>query len=490
MSQSAYVPFGGGIDLVTPATRMEPGRAILAVNYECPIEGGYRSVAGYTRLGTGVPGEGPILGVEVWQGEPYAIRQEVGETTAALHRWTPSETWERVGGGLPVGRYEITVGNLFATAAGEALYMVCPNGRPFKWDGSTLTELTGAQVGASYIKAHKNHLFIGFEAGSVQHSAIGDETDWTVNGGAGEIGTQDVVSGLAVATGGVLVIFGRDSVQGLYGTSAADFELRSISANSGARAYTVVEMRQPVFINERGITSLEAVQSFGDFAQADLTRQIQPLFSNGYRPVCATYSKALGQYRVWDDSGRGIRLTISGSEILGVTVTEFPDQPTTCATGEKSTGDEVTVFGTSDGNVHQMDTGTSFAGEPIESILVTQYHHCGSPTIRKRFRRAYLETTGTNSTTFSVLPELDYGDERVARQRREFISVMASGGNWGVSTWGDFVWSAPYQSNTPIALTGTGENINMAFYHSSADVEPHSIKGYHVHFTQRRMMRG
>ena len=47
--QPDYFPLGGGLDLLTPAIAMPPGRMISAQNYEPQISGGYRRIAGYER---------------------------------------------------------------------------------------------------------------------------------------------------------------------------------------------------------------------------------------------------------------------------------------------------------------------------------------------------------------------------------------------------------------------------------------------------------
>lgn len=44
-----YFPFKGGLDLLTPAIAMEPGKTISAVNYEPEIGGGYRRIDGFER---------------------------------------------------------------------------------------------------------------------------------------------------------------------------------------------------------------------------------------------------------------------------------------------------------------------------------------------------------------------------------------------------------------------------------------------------------
>ena len=44
-----YIPFGGGLDLLTAAIFMPPGKVISSQNYEPQIGGGYRRIAGYER---------------------------------------------------------------------------------------------------------------------------------------------------------------------------------------------------------------------------------------------------------------------------------------------------------------------------------------------------------------------------------------------------------------------------------------------------------
>jgi hypothetical protein len=45
-----YYPLGGGLDLVTPAIAINPGKVIDAQNYEPAIAGGYRRIDGYERF--------------------------------------------------------------------------------------------------------------------------------------------------------------------------------------------------------------------------------------------------------------------------------------------------------------------------------------------------------------------------------------------------------------------------------------------------------
>ena len=45
-----YYPLGGGLDLLTPAISMPPGKVISSQNYEPEIGGGYRRIKGYERF--------------------------------------------------------------------------------------------------------------------------------------------------------------------------------------------------------------------------------------------------------------------------------------------------------------------------------------------------------------------------------------------------------------------------------------------------------
>lgn len=48
--QTSYFPLEGGLDLVTQALSIKPGRCMFAENYECAVFGGYRRLEGYERL--------------------------------------------------------------------------------------------------------------------------------------------------------------------------------------------------------------------------------------------------------------------------------------------------------------------------------------------------------------------------------------------------------------------------------------------------------
>jgi len=491
MSQPAYIQLGGGLDLVTPTRQMPPGAALSAVNYEASVTGGYRRIDGYTKIGPTVPGQGPILGVATFYDRQYAIREDATAGAATLYRLSLDGTiWETIGTGgeLQPARHEFDEGNPYATDAGNALYGV-GGGQPFELaqDG-TLTILTDAPTGAKMIALHQNHLFLGFEAGSLQYSNIGDPKLWdAATGGAGEIGVGQRLTGVVQGVGGVLHALTRDSVQTLRGTSSENFTLEITVPGVGARARSAQSLMTPYFVTERGITTLQASQQYGDFTPLQPGKAVEPLFSRdglSDRVVAACVSRTKAQYRVFFDNGTGLYLSPNG-----ITQVRFPHQVATAHSSELSTGEEYLLFGDDAGNVYRLDHGNTFNGTAIRAFLTLAYTDLKSPSTRKRFRRAFFDVRSGSEARIWVQPDFDYGDTETARPRRSPIDYMLGGGFWGSDAWGDFRWSVPVMGQEPVDISGTATSINFAIF-SEDSGEPHEILGYDLSFEIRRNRRG
>lgn len=63
-TRATYYPLGGGLDVVTPALTIDPGRALAMVNFEPWFNGGYRRIDGYERFdGRPKPHEQEFIGM-------------------------------------------------------------------------------------------------------------------------------------------------------------------------------------------------------------------------------------------------------------------------------------------------------------------------------------------------------------------------------------------------------------------------------------------
>jgi len=491
MTRTAYIPFGGGIDLTTPVRQVEPGRCLFAVNYECPTTGGYRRIEGYTQIGSEIPGKGPVLGVVGFADAVYAVREDTSGGNATLYRFDGAN-WVAVtgtAGVLAAGRHEFIEGNFLATIQGRALYGV-GGGKPFelKTDGS-FRVLDNAPGGAKFIAIHQNHLMLGFEAGSIQHSGVGDPNEWdAATGGAGEFGVSQEVRGLLSGRGGVLHIGCRDSIQGLFGAIPQEWQLKTTVPNSGPRAYSMQSFTEPYFVAERGISGLEASNDFGDFSPVLPGSPIEPIFTNdsyAQRVVAAMVSKRRAQYRVFFDDKTGIYWSPAGA-----TTVELPAQVAVADWGETDAGEEILLIGDDQGNVYRMDDGaSSFNGTDIVGFLTLAYTDLDAPGAKKRYRRAFFDIDSGTEQTISVRPDLDYGDIESAKQLRFFLDYQNTGGLWNVNAWDQFAWSAPVLASEPVDVAGSGESIGFSVY-SAGSTKPHVLYGYTLNYEPRRRLRG
>lgn len=499
MSRSSYVSLGGGLDLVTPPRQLSPGAALICINYECPVTGGYRRIDGYSQLGPVVPGQGEMLGVATFDDRHYAIRADTTGGTSTLYRLSVDQTeWEVVGtaGALSLGRYEFDEGNVYATEAGNALYGV-GGGQPFelKQDG-TLTVLADAPSGARMIALHRNHLFLGFPAGSLQFSGIGDPSNWdAATGGAGEIGLGQRLTGIAKGAGGVLHVLCRNDIQTLRFNSAEDLQLEITVPGSGARSYSVQSLMMPYFVGERGITTLQAAQEFGDFSALQPGKVVEPLFAAAGlsdRVVASSVSRTKAQYRVFFDNRSALYVSPSG-----ITQVRLPIQVTVTHSSELTNGSEALLIGDNQGRVYRLDSGSNFNGEPIQSLLTLAFTDLNAPSTRKRFRRAFFDIRTGSEARIWVHPDFDYGSNETGTARNnpiDFtlgtpIDFMLDGGLWDVDNWDEFNWSTPILSQEPIDISGTGTSINFSIF-SDSDAASHELLGYDLQFDIRRSRRG
>lgn len=492
-----YTRLGGGLDLVNNPNSVSPGRSILSINYDTPITGGYRSVRGHTLLGGGPPpGTGNILGLAVWNAGVYCVRQN--GASAHLYKLVAG-AWSSVGSGLPNARHDFVAGNFFSLAASENLFMVA-GGKPWKYDGTTLSEIAAAPSGAKYIEIHANHLFLGFEVGSVQWSALGNPDNWDSANGAGELGVSDRVTSLAQVAGGVLVIGAQDSIKMMYGSSVANFEVKDFSSNAGIAPYTMATIgTTPVFKSSTGLTSLLTVQAFADFQFGSWAQEIAPLFPlQDAEPVAAIALKNSNQYRLYLGSGLGVVATFNGEKPVGISSTIFPEAVTMAATGDDSEPEEdLSVFADDAGNVYQMDSGTSFNGAEIKTYLALGYNHFGGPSVRKRFRHLYLDVLADSSVDLLVLPSFNLGSSLVPRHLvaeiatpEQILTALSAGGLWEFDKWGDFAWGTPILDMSYMRLFGTATHLGLVVNTASTTAKQHTIHGYTTHYDVRRLRRG
>jgi len=393
---------------------------------------------------------------------------------------------------VPGGRYEFVNYNFGGSTTTNRMYWVDGFNTAFEWDGTYAVPLfTGMSVDTPrHLAAHKKHLFLAFQKGSLQHSSIGDPYGWSVVTGASEIGTGGEITGLQVQPGDAMAVFNRNRIYVLYGTSSADWNLKTFSNDSGAGEYTIQNLTETMFLDDRGVTTLSAVNAYGDFAMNSISKKIRPIISDKKGlSISSVRVRAKGQYRLFFNDGTGIYATFSGNKIAGFIRVDLGKVVYTVCSSEDSVGDEILFFGSDDGYVYQMDKGTSFDGSTVEAMLRFSYYHYDSPTRDKRFRKIQFELSGDSSISLQFQPDYSYSDPDVPAARSRNLSIDGSGGYWNIDNWDDFNWTGQIVSTSEENLDGIGTNMGMLILSEATYEQPHILQGVTVHYSPRRIRR-
>ena len=416
------------------------------------------------------------------------------------------------------GRYEFVNYNFGGHSGTRRMYGCDGKNKAFEWDGAVYVPITTGMATDTpeHITAHRNYLFLSFSGGSLQHSATGDPYSWSAVTGASEIGMGDEITGL-LPLPNVLAVFARNSTKILYGSSTDDWDFRPHSDESGAIEWSVQKIGSGIYLDDRGVTALSAVDTYGDFKSSVLSKMIDPFFRDGAlgRVQCSIRVKEKNQYRIFFTDKSVLTLTLDGSKVVGFTRQLYDVQPTCCCSSEDTDGEEELFFGASNGYVYQLDSGTSFSGEPITAVIKFHFNHLKSPSIKKRIRRIILELDSTLYTYLNASVEFDYGDTESSS--RIFL-LDDTGGIWDVDDWDQFVWSGKSTASAPLDVDGTGQNFSLTVYYSGewelqegivdgfllggtftfdftaprsglTGSRPHTIQGYTVHYDTRGVQR-
>ena len=146
------------MDLITPMGSMPPGRVIASLNYE-PVAAGYRRLRGFERfdgrtapsaggdraLITAVPGEGPVRGVWLYNGQVLAFRN-VAEPSNFLKIWKATAAgWVEVSFGywltLQYLVGEVFPGNVVTSTSGGSGTVVLVSKKNGSWTGGTIDDV-------------------------------------------------------------------------------------------------------------------------------------------------------------------------------------------------------------------------------------------------------------------------------------------------------------------------------------------------------------
>lgn len=394
----------------------------------------------------------------------------------------------------PGGRVECVVGN-FGGTAGYRLYGADGKNRAFEYDGETYVPIaTGMATDTpEHVAFHKQHLFLSFGA-SLQFSAIADPYKWTPLLGAGEIAMNAPITDLLVMPGdqttGALAVYTRNDTSILYGSSSEDFRLATYNSGTGAMPYTARNMDQSYALDDRGVMALNTSLNYGNFLPSSLTMNIRPFLANRINiATSSTVHREKGQYRVFFNDGAGLYLTVLNANLLGVMPVQFPDPVLCTFEGEDGQGLSSTYFGSDNGYVYQLDSGTSFDGASIQANMTLVFNAIKTPRLLKRFRKGSVELTGDSYAEIQFGYLLAYSSSEVMQPTDRRYDLDLRNPYWDSMIWDNFIFDGREVAPTETEMTGTGENVAVSISSVSDAFRPFTVNSVIFHYSIRRGLR-
>ncbi len=392
------------------------------------------------------------------------------------------------------GRFDFRNANFGGHAGTNRMYGCDGKSRAWEWDGAVFIPIiTGMTTDTpSHIHVHKKHLFLSFTGGSVQHSGPGNPFLWSVIQGAAELAIGQEVTGFSGNATKTLTIFGRNKIAILYGTSADDWELEELTDEAGAIEWTAQLIGSPIYMDDRGLRSLETTQAFGDFKLGTLTRLIEPVFKAkkkaGITALASVRVRSKDQYRLFWSDGTGITAYF-GKGAPEIMEFDLGMAVHTIASGEDANGEDILIFGSTDGFIYQLDAGTSFDGLKITAFTRLPFNHVGTPTQHKHWHQMTLEVEADIGSVVQILLDFGFGDPEATSPAQETFTVAGGAGYWDLDNWNEFQWSATAQGVALLHIDGEGTNMSVSFLSEKIFEEPHTITGITLHYSNLRLQR-
>jgi hypothetical protein len=442
-----------------------------------------------------IPGEGQARGVHQYLGDVFGAR-DFSVTKAKMYIADAVLGWDELlatdmnaGGNCrfvnenfakyptaPLADYPPVMTNK------EIMLWVDGVSKPHSWDGTVVRVIDDinlpsndaflpAPVYPTHIAAFDNRLFLAFPGGHLFFSELGNPGSWDGANGAGAIPTGGEITDIINGPGNTLIIFMRNSISILYVledlTLDFPFQLKEFSNRSGAIADTGSRMLGDIyFVDDRGPTSLEAVDAFGDFAQNTPTRKTQRTFLINKPLVTTAVSRRdVSQYRLFFSDKTAMYFTYHNKKVKGAGYIRFKHAVRRVTESEDKEGFTAVYFiaDDDDGYVYKMDSGTSFNGEAIRTHAVTAYHNYGSSRSWKHFIDLLFEMSADNGTKIMVSTDYDYADVGFPRNPTASQKLSGLGGIWGrTAVWGFFIWGGAYIQRPIYYIYGYGTNMSVA----------------------------
>ena len=484
------VTTSGGLVLDRDVYTMPVGAASILQNFEPSVKGGYRRIDGTTKYSaTQVNGSNTVKGVAVFNSGVVAI-------SGTAVKFGSGTSWSSVAtqSNAPVRpRFE-----KYNFAGTDTIVWVDGANTPTKWTGTgtgTALSGTGAPANATAVAAFKNHLFYAGASAAkqqVQFTVPFDDTDYTGTGSGNVKVDTEVVALKSFRES--LIIFGKDRIYKLTGSSSSDFAVAPVSRNIGCSDGNSVQEigGDLIFLAPDGLRTVAGTARIGDVELGTVSKQIQERINSiGFDNICSTVIRQKSQYRLFYPTTGGVEAGSYG--IIGVIKSnpqgqigwEYSDIKGIKAASCDSDfvgANETVVHGGFDGFVYKQESGNDFAGTNIKAVYRSPDLTMGDAGIRKNMQRINLNFDTEGTVDASLFVKFDFEDASVPQPAAYSLSTQSTAAVYGTGTYGTSVYGATGIPIVRQSVEGSGFTVVIRVEDESGN-PPITLKGFELEFT-------
>lgn len=381
---------------------------------------------------------------------------------------------------------------------------------PQKFNGSTNAgDLEGAPpAGAAFVEVHQNRVFMAGELANptkLSYSALSDPEDWQTENDAGwiEVGLNDGQKIVGIKSFfDVLLIFKEQSIYILTGSSGDPnseecFSLTPMNASIGAVSNkSIIQVGNDLyFLSDKGVYTLQGVQSYGDLNVSNISFKIQSLI-DGLNKSGLFKSFAINDYeenRIWfflpDGSSVENNLILIYDYNLKAW-TKRSGFSALCGHIFKDLSSSSIKFytGSYDGFICHQKQGDSYADRPICAYYITPWLDLNNYRNRKKIRDIKYVNIPTGGHYMGVTYQWDYGN-RYTGDLNIYLAGDAS--LWGegsqdikAAIWGQDLWDSAAALTTTKTINGGGNVLQLKFWNYNAN-ESFILLGWYINLIER-----
>ncbi len=389
----------------------------------------------------------------------------------------------------PDGDYKIVSHNFFGGTDTFNMYITNGQQTALQFDGESLAPIfTGLPIDEDRpfdVVVHYEHLFLAYDDGLLQHSVIGEPLNWRGELDAFQFSVGADITNIIISTR-ALVVTTVDNAQVIYGQSVANWEKAFITQKAIGVKGTGQYLARPLILDRAGVIALDQIDTFGNFQDAIVSENVRSLINNLFVNVTSSMiDKYNNHYILFSSTGENLLTGFSRNQFIGF----FPINFGRVVKYSSSHEDRMFFTDTVGGYVYLMRKGTSFDGQPIESIFQSSYAFQGQPQRKKRYRRVTISLKSFLPTlSLSFTFSFSKGDARV-RSSTFTETTLGGGGRWDLDNWGEFFWDGQDVPEIRSDIDGVGTDISTLLYSNSSEMDSFVIEDITIEYSPRALKR-